>query len=89
MVERVGEVGRCRRRTVAKTGVIRGNNMEVVLQVGNQIPEHMRRGRETVQENERGKMGLSSFPIKKVEAVDPDVVVSRHDTELSVKFNRG
>jgi hypothetical protein len=56
--------------------------MEALLQLGNQVPEHMGRGGKPVQENERGELGLPRFPVEKFEAVDFDVVIGRHGIEF-------
>jgi hypothetical protein len=85
VVKRIGEVSGGRCITVTKAGIIRGDDMETVFQMRDEIPEHVGGGGKSVEENERGEMGLPRFPVEKVEPVDFDVVVCRHESEFWVR----
>ena len=64
---------------MAIAGVIRGDDMELVGQGWDEVAEHMRGCREPVQEQDRGGVFWSRFPIEDVEAVNPDGAVGYLD----------
>src|SRR5215472_15898426 len=69
----VGRVGKAEPRE------IRRNHMVLIRKRRNEIAKHVRRGGETVQQQDRGTIFGTCFPIKDLGTVDDGVLVSGHD----------
>ena len=77
VVEGVIELADGRHRAVAVAGIVRGNDMVPVRQRRDQVAEHVRRGGESVQQQEHGRIGRAGLPVEDVEAVHLDGFMHR------------
>src|SRR5215467_8521661 len=72
-----------RRRAFAKTGVIGRDQMVGVRQFWHQVSEHLRRSRETVQQEYRWVLRRTGFAVEDIQSIDVDGFVSnRHSLFL-------
>src|SRR5262249_15594094 len=72
-----------RRRAFAETGVIGRDQMVAVCQFRHQVPEHLRRSRETVQQKYRWGLRRTGFAVEDIQSIDIDGFVSnRHSLFL-------
>ena len=55
---------------MAEAGVVRGDQVELVGQGRDQVAEHMRGGREAVQQQDRRGVLRTRLPVEDVQAVD-------------------
>src|SRR5262249_21618142 len=70
LVESVRILRRVRHIAVAKAGIVHRDNVELRGQCRNEIAVLMRRGRETVQQNELGVTGLAGLTVEDAEPLD-------------------
>jgi hypothetical protein len=75
VIERVGEGRGIRIIAVSKTGIVRGDDMKLVGQGGDQMPILMRGGREAVQQDDLGATRGAGFSISNAYPIDLKISV--------------
>ena len=70
MGEGVSEFRVIRRIALAEARVVRRDDMVAVGQGGNEVAEHVRRGRETVQQQHDRRLGRAGLAIEDLDAID-------------------
>src|SRR5689334_3216252 len=70
VLERVLEALVIRHAALAEPGIIGRDQMELIRETRNQIPEHVRRGWEAVQEQDGGSIRIARFAIENVQLPD-------------------
>ena len=70
VVEGVGELVARRHRAVAVARVVRRNDVVLVPQRGDQVAEHLRAGREAVEQQDRRGVLRAGFAVEDVEVAD-------------------
>ena len=75
VVEAVVEVLQSRLVAVAEAGVVRRHHVVPVGQRRNQVAEHVRRGREAVQQQDGRGVGRAGLAVEDLDAIDLDGLV--------------
>src|ERR1700679_289693 len=70
MIERVIERAHLELRAVAKARVVGSDQMILVGKKRDEVPEHVRRGGKSVQQQKGRILGASGFSVKDLKAVD-------------------
>src|SRR6516225_8835763 len=69
-----------RRRAFAETGVIGRDQMVAVCQFWHQVPEHLRRSRETVQQEHCWVLSRTGFAVEDIQSINVDGFVSNRNS---------
>ena len=69
-IERVGKLGAVGHVALPVTGIVRCDHVIAVGKRRDQVAEHVRRGRESVQQQHHRRRWRSSLPIEDVDAID-------------------
>ena len=72
VVERIVEFVPSRHVRLPEAGQVGRDDVEAVGQQRDQVPEHVARAGETVQQQQRERVGGSGFPVKELKPVDVD-----------------
>ena len=75
-VEGVGELVDRRRVGLAEAEVVGGDEVVVVGQVGEQLAEHERAGREAVQQHQGRRLGVAGLSVEEPAALDVERAVA-------------
>jgi hypothetical protein len=69
VLERVAEVTSCGHVRLAEAGQVRSDDVKPVSEQRDQFAEHVARGRETVQEHQRGCVRCPGLPVEHGQAI--------------------
>ena len=84
-VKRVGEFRTIGHVALSVTRVVRGDHVIPIAELRDQVSEHMRRGREAVQQQHDRGVARSCFPIKDLDAVDHFGSIMRDDQRFAAR----
>src|SRR5262249_58554721 len=88
VVEGVSEPGPRQHRAVAEAGVVRGDHAVEVGQGRDQVAEHLRAGREAVQEQYRRRVLWPGLAVEDVQVTDLDRPVEHFLLDHGISWGR-